>query len=90
MSRIATFAVGAVTSVALVAGSLTAAQAAPLPAQTAVKVAGENTSVDHVRYRGYGYGYGYGSPFYSPIGLSLNLGYSRGWGGGHRHGGWRR
>lgn len=47
MSRIATFAVGAVTSVALVAGSLTAAQAAPLPAQTAVKVAGENTSVDH-------------------------------------------
>jgi hypothetical protein len=37
-----------------------------------------------------GYGYGYGSPFYSPIGLSLNLGYSRGWGGGHRHGGWRR
>ncbi len=54
MSRIATFAVGAVTSVALVAGSLTAAQAAPLPAQTAVKVAGENTSVDHVRYRGYG------------------------------------
>lgn len=36
-----------------------------------------------------GYGYGYGSPFYSPIGVSLNLGYSRGWGGGgHRHG-WR-
>lgn len=42
-------------------------------------------------YGGYGgYGYGYGSPFYSPVGISLNLGYSRGWGGGHRHGGWRR
>lgn len=59
MSRIATFAVGTVTSLALVAGTLTTAQAAPLPAQSAVKVAGENTAVDHVRYRGYGYGYGY-------------------------------
>jgi hypothetical protein len=66
MSRIATFAVGAVTSAALVAGSLTTAQAAPLPAQSAVNVAGENTTVDHVRYRGYGYGYG---------------GYRRGYGG---------
>lgn len=37
-----------------------------------------------------GYGYGYASPFYAPVGVSLNLGYSRGWGGGHRHGGWRR
>lgn len=42
----------------------------------------------------YGYGYGYAptyypSPFYgAPIGLSLNLGYSRGWGGGGR-GRWR-
>lgn len=60
MSRIATFAVGTVTSLALVAGSLTAAEAAPLPAQTGVKVAGENTAIDHVRYRRYGYGYGYG------------------------------
>lgn len=41
-------------------------------------------------------GYGYAQPYYAaPIGLSLNLGYSRGWGGGgwggggwHR-GGWR-
>lgn len=39
----------------------------------------------------YGYGYApayYPSPFYAaPIGLSLNLGYSRGWGGGR--GRWR-
>ncbi len=34
----------------------------------------------------YGYGYGY-APYYPPVGVSLNLGYSRGWGGGHR--GWR-
>lgn len=36
----------------------------------------------------YGYGYGYPGPYaYPPIGLSLNLGYSRGW---HGHGGrWR-
>ncbi len=32
------------------------------------------------------YGYGY-APYVAPIGLSLNLGYSRGWGGGWRH--WR-
>jgi len=69
MSRIATFAVGTVTSLALVAGSLTAAEAAPLPAQTGAKVAGENTAIDHVRYRGYGYGYGRG------------YGYRRGYGG---------
>jgi hypothetical protein len=44
----------------------------------------------------YGYGYApsyYTSPFYAaPIGLSLNLGYSRGWGGGGWGGGrgrWR-
>jgi len=43
----------------------------------------------------YGYGYApyYASPFYAaPIGLSLNLGYSRGWGGGGWGGGrgrWR-
>lgn len=37
-------------------------------------------------YSGYPYGYGYG---YAPVGISLNLGYSRGWGGGHyRGGGW--
>ena len=38
----------------------------------------------------YGYGYApthYASPFYAPIGLSLNFGYSRGWGG--RGGRWR-
>lgn len=35
----------------------------------------------------YGYGYGYAPAYaYPPIGLSLNLGYSRGWGG---HGRWR-
>jgi len=44
----------------------------------------------------YAYGYApsyYPAPFYAaPIGLSLNLGYSRGWGGGGwggRHGRWR-
>lgn len=36
---------------------------------------------------GYGYGYGY-APYYPPVGVSLNLGYSRGWGGGG-HRGWR-
>ncbi|MGI4778305.1 MAG: hypothetical protein ACRYGA_09325 [Janthinobacterium lividum] len=36
---------------------------------------------------GYGYGYGYAPYAYPPVGVSLNLGYSRGWGGGHR--GWR-
>lgn len=30
-----------------------------------------------------GYAYGYGYPYvYPPVGISLNLGYSRGWGGG--------
>ena len=36
------------------------------------------------------YGYApsfYPTPFYAPIGLSLNFGYSRGWGGGYRR--WR-
>jgi hypothetical protein len=37
-----------------------------------------------------GYGYGYAAPyFYPPVGVSLNLGYSRGWGGGHYRHGWR-
>ena len=36
----------------------------------------------------YGYGYGYAPAYaYPPVGLSLNLGYSRGWGG--RGGHWR-
>ena len=36
---------------------------------------------------GYGYGYGYAPAYaYPPVGVSLNLGYSRGWGG---HGRWR-
>ena len=34
------------------------------------------------------YGPSYYAPYYSPIGLSLNFGYSRGFGGGH-HGRWR-
>ena len=35
--------------------------------------------------------YGYAAPYYvgPPIGLSIGLGYSRGWGGYHRHHGWR-
>jgi len=37
-------------------------------------------------YGGYGGGYGYGGV---PIGLSLNLGYSRGYGGHGGHGRWR-
>ena len=36
------------------------------------------------------YGYGYASPWVAaPIGLSLNFGYSRGWGGGGYRHGWR-
>jgi len=35
-------------------------------------------------YGGYGYGYGY-----PPVGVSLNFGYSRGWGGGYYRGGYR-
>ncbi|MGJ7520375.1 hypothetical protein ACSFA0_07745 [Variovorax sp. LT1P1] len=36
----------------------------------------------------YGYGYGYAPAYaYPPVGLSLNLGYSRGWGGHRGH--WR-
>lgn len=31
----------------------------------------------------------YQRPYYAPIGLSLNLGYSRGFGYGHGHGNWR-
>jgi hypothetical protein len=40
----------------------------------------------YVRPYGYGYGgYGYGyAPYYPPVGISLNLGYSRGWYGGRR------
>ncbi|QNK68525.1 hypothetical protein [Variovorax sp. PAMC26660] len=35
-----------------------------------------------------GYAYGYGYPYaYPPVGISLNLGYSRGWGGGYYRGG---
>jgi hypothetical protein len=63
--------------------------AAPVYAQPPVYAAPVYVNPGYGYYGGYGYGYG--SPFYSPIGLSLNLGYSRGWGGGyHRHGGWRR
>lgn len=35
----------------------------------------------------YAYPYAYAPAYFPPVGLSLNLGYSRGWGGGHR--GWR-
>jgi uncharacterized protein YcfJ len=37
-----------------------------------------------VAYPGY-----YQRPYYPPVGISLNLGYSRGYGHGHRHGRWR-
>ncbi|WP_213957074.1 hypothetical protein [Variovorax sp. dw_954] len=38
----------------------------------------------------YGYGYGYAAPWLAvaPIGLSLNFGYSHGWGGGYYRHGW--
>jgi len=36
-------------------------------------------------YGGYGYGYGY-----PPVGVSLNFGYARGWGGGYYRGGYYR
>ena len=39
---------------------------------------------------GYGWGgYGYGGYAYPPVGVSLNFGYSRGWGGGYYRRGWR-
>jgi len=35
------------------------------------------------------YTYPYAYPYaYPPVGISLNLGYSRGWGGGYHRGGW--
>ena len=61
MSRATTLAVGAVATLATTAGSLTSVEAAPMPAQSAVAVAGHNATVDHVGYRrGYGYRGGYG------------------------------
>jgi hypothetical protein len=68
MSCIKTLTVGAVALG--LAGSITAAEAAPLPAQSAVGIAGQNAAVDHVQYRRYGYG-GYGRGY----------GYRRGYGG---------
>ncbi|MES3001162.1 MAG: glycine zipper 2TM domain-containing protein [Pseudomonadota bacterium] len=49
-----------------------------------------STMVYPAAYPVYGAPYYYGAPaFYPPIGLSLNLGYSRGWGGHHHGGHWR-
>lgn len=66
MSCIKTLTVGTV-ALGLAAGSFTAAEAAPLPTQSAAGVAGSNAAVDHVQYRryggyrgGYGYRRGYG------------------------------
>lgn len=57
MTRILSLALAGTTAIGLSAGSFTAAQAAPLPALGAAQVAGDNVSVENVRYRGYGRGY---------------------------------
>ena len=66
MSRISTSFVAGASALALVAGSFNAAEAAPLPAQSAVQVGGQNATIDNVGWRrgyyggGYGYRRGYG------------------------------
>jgi hypothetical protein len=65
MSRITTSVVAGASALAMVAGSFTAAEAAPLPAQSAVQVGGPSTQIDTVGWRrgyygGYGYRRGYG------------------------------
>lgn len=65
MSRILSLALAGTTAIGLSAGSFSAAQAAPMPALNAAQVAGDNASVENVRYRGYGrYGGGYGRGYY--------------------------
>lgn len=64
MSRMKSLALAGTAAMALGAGLIGSAQAAPLPAATSAAIAGAPATVDQVRYyggyRGYGYrGYGY-------------------------------
>lgn len=62
--------------------------AAPVQEQPVATIV-PSTMVYPATYPVYSAPYYYGAPaFYPPIGLSFNLGYSRGW-GGHHHGHWR-
>ncbi|MCJ2058251.1 hypothetical protein MKL09_17040 [Methylobacterium sp. J-048] len=80
MSRITTSVVAGASALAMIAGSFTAAEAAPLPAQSAVQVGGQNATVDNVGWRrgyyggGYGYRRGYGGRVAGAVAAGAALG----------------
>ncbi|MEJ8857338.1 hypothetical protein WKW79_22385 [Variovorax robiniae] len=78
-------------NVAVEPGVVVGAGAAPPPAYGAAPVYGAPVYAPGYAppvYVAPAYGYGYASPWIAaPIGLSLNFGYARGWGGGW-HRGW--
>jgi hypothetical protein len=79
MSRITTSVVAGVSALAMIAGSFTAAEAAPLPAQSAVQVGGPSTQIDTVGWRrgyygGYGYRRGYGGRVAGAVAAGAALG----------------
>ncbi|KNY22774.1 hypothetical protein [Methylobacterium sp. ARG-1] len=79
MSRITTSVVAGASALAMIAGSFTAAEAAPLPAQTAVQVGGPSTQIDTVGWRrgyygGYGYRRGYGGRVAGAVAAGAALG----------------
>lgn len=76
MSRTTLLALAGAAAIGLTAGSLTGAQAAPLPALNAAQVGGPNATVDTVQWRGRGYG-GYRRGYYG-----RGYGYRRGIGAG--------
>lgn len=91
MSRVTQFSLAGAAAAVLLAGSLTTASAAPVPAMSASTLAG-GTALDQVQYRGYGYrggyrgyggGYGYrGGYGVRGYGPRYGYGYRRGFGGG--------
>ncbi|MDP4005928.1 hypothetical protein [Methylobacterium sp. NEAU K] len=79
MSRITTSVVAGAAALTMIAGSFTAADAAPLPAQSAVLVGGHNAAVDTVGWRrgyygGYGYRRGYGGRVAGAVAAGAALG----------------
>ena len=79
MSRFTTSVVAGAAALAMITGSLTAAEAAPLPAQNAALVGGPNAAVDNVRWRGgyyrnYGYRRGYGGRVAGAVAAGAALG----------------
>jgi hypothetical protein len=80
MSRITTSLVAGASALAMIAGSFTAAEAAPLPAQSAVQVGGPSTHIDTVGWRrgyyggGYGYRRGYGGRVAGAVAAGAALG----------------